>query len=155
MQEARETQSTAKKNFFTRLMAEFDKDREVWLRMVRVVAELDCLVSLAKASHDMDEPKCRPEFVESEQALIDFADLRHPSMCLHRDFIANNVQLGGEVARTTLLTGPNMAGKSTLLRMTAAGVIMAQLGCYVPASRAKLSPIDKIQTRMGAYDSKL
>jgi hypothetical protein len=52
-----------------------------------------------------------------------------------------------------LLTGPNMAGKSTLLRMTAAGIIMAQLGCYVPAREAKLSPVDKIQTRMGAYDS--
>jgi DNA mismatch repair protein MSH6 len=153
MQEARETQSIAKKNFFNKLMAEFDKDREVWLKMVRVVAELDCLISLTKASEDLDEPRCRPEFVESEQAFIDFADLRHPSMCLQRDFIANDVQLGGDVARTTLLTGPNMAGKSTLLRMTAAGVIMAQMGCYVPASRARLSPIDKIQTRMGAYDS--
>jgi len=46
-----------------------------------------------------------------------------------------------------------MAGKSTLLRMTAAGVILAQLGCYVPAESARLSPIDRIQTRMGAYDS--
>lgn len=155
MQEARETQSIAKKSFFRRLLAEFDKDREVWLKMVRIVAELDCLVSLAKASHDMDEPKCRPEFVESEQAFVDFGDLRHPSMCLQRDFIANDVQLGGDVARTTLLTGPNMAGKSTLLRMSAAGVILAQLGCYVPAARARLSPIDKIQTRMGAYDSEL
>lgn len=153
MQEARETQSTAKKTFFRRLLGEFDKDRTMWLRMIRVVAELDCLVSLAKASHDMDEPKCRPEFIESEQAFIDFGELRHASMSLQRDFIPNDVQLGGDLARTTLLTGPNMAGKSTLLRMTAAGVIMAQLGCYVPAARARLSPVDKIQTRMGAYDS--
>lgn len=75
-------------------------------------------------------------------------------MCLRTaDLIANDVQLGAEQPRTVLLTGPNMAGKSTLLRMAAAGVIMAQLGCYVPATRARLSPIDKIQTRMGAYDS--
>ena len=47
-----------------------------------------------------------------------------------------------------------MAGKSTLLRMTAAGIILAQMGCYVPASNAILAPVDKIQTRMGAYDSK-
>ncbi|KLT40648.1 putative mismatch repair-related protein [Cutaneotrichosporon oleaginosum] len=153
MQEARETEATAKRNFFRKLLAEFDSDRTAWLSMVRVVAELDCLVSLAKASHDMDEPKCRPEFMETEQAFVDFGDLRHPSMCLQRDFIANNVQLGADVARTTLLTGPNMAGKSTLLRMTAAAVIMAQLGCYVPAAHARLSPIDKIQTRMGAYDN--
>lgn len=125
----------------------------MWLRMIRVIAELDCLVSLAKASHDMDEPKCRPEFIESEQAVVDFSELRHASMSLQRDFIPNDVQLGGDHPRTSLLTGPNMAGKSTLLRMTAAGVIMAQLGCYVPAARARLSPIDKIQTRMGAYDS--
>ncbi|GMK58904.1 hypothetical protein CspeluHIS016_0603460 [Cutaneotrichosporon spelunceum] len=153
MQEARETQASAKKNFFRKLLSEFDNDRIAWLSMVRVIAELDCLVSLAKASFDMDEPKCRPEFVETEQAFVDFGDLRHPSMCLQREFIANDVQLGGDVARTTLLTGPNMAGKSTLLRMTAAGVIMAQLGCYVPAAHARLSPIDKIQTRMGAYDN--
>lgn len=106
----------------------------------------------------MDEPKCRPEFINSETAFIDFEELRHPSMCLRADFIANDVRLGGEVEgevapRQVLLTGPNMAGKSTLLRMTAAGIIMAQLGCYVPARKAILSPVDKIQTRMGAYDS--
>lgn len=77
-------------------------------------------------------------------------------MCLRSDFIPNDVKLGGQeddTPRTVLLTGPNMAGKSTLLRMTAAGIIMAQIGCFVPAAKARLSPIDKIQTRMGAYDS--
>jgi len=103
----------------------------------------------------MDEPKCRPTFIDSTEAFIDFTELRHPSMCLRSSFISNNVQLGGGVARQVLLTGPNMAGKSTLLRMTAAGVILAQLGCYVPAESARLSPIDRIQTRMGAYDSEL
>ena len=125
----------------------------VVLMYCRVVAELDCLVSLAKASADLDQPKCRPDFVQTEQAFVDFKDLRHPSMCLRSDFISNDVQLGGTQARMVLLTGPNMAGKSTLLRMTAAGVIMAQLGCYVPAARATIAPIDRIQTRMGAYDS--
>lgn len=74
-------------------------------------------------------------------------------MCLRSDFISNDVQLGDGLPRQTLLTGPNTAGKSTLCRMTAVGVIMAQLGCYVPASSARLSPIDKIHTRMGAYDN--
>jgi DNA mismatch repair protein MSH6 len=123
------------------------------LKAVRVIAELDCLVSLAKASTGMDEPKCRPTFIDTPEAFIDFTELRHPSMCLRSSFISNNVQLGGNAARQVLLTGPNMAGKSTLLRMTAAGVILAQLGCYVPAESARLSPIDRIQTRMGAYDS--
>jgi DNA mismatch repair protein MSH6 len=58
-----------------------------------------------------------------------------------------------DAPRQVLLTGPNMAGKSTLLRMTAAGIILAQMGCYVPARKAVMSPVDKIQTRMGAYDS--
>lgn len=129
----------------------------------RIIAELDCLVSLARSSQAMDEPKCRPQLVESPSAFVDFEELRHPSMCLRSDaFIPNNVQLGAppaasgdpsSSARQVLLTGPNMAGKSTLLRMTAAGVIMAQLGCYVPAARASISPMDRIQTRMGAYDS--
>lgn len=143
----------AKRAFFGNLLHEFDKDRPSWLKSIRVIAELDCLVSLAKASAAMDSPKCRPVFVDTPQAFVDFTELRHPSMCLRSSFIANDVQLGGDQPRQILLTGPNMAGKSTLLRMTAAGVIMAQLGCYVPAEKARLSPIDRIQTRMGAYDS--
>lgn len=145
----------AKRAFFGNLLAEFDKDRQSWLKAIRVIAELDCLVSLAKASAALDSPKCRPEFIDSPQAFVDFTDLRHPSMCLRSAFISNDVQLGGDQPRQVLLTGPNMAGKSTLLRMTAAAVIMAQLGCYVPAEKARLSPIDRIQTRMGAYDSEL
>src|SRR6478735_8847547 len=72
-----------------------------------VLAELDCLLSLAKASADLDEPKCRPTIVESEQSFIDFKDLRHPAMCLRSDFISNDVQLGGAVPRQALLTGPS------------------------------------------------
>ena len=123
----------------------------------RVISELDCLVSLAKTSSSLDEPRCRPTFIESDSASVEFEQLRHPSMCLRADFIPNDVQLGGpaDEARQILLTGPNMAGKSTLLRMTAAGIIMAQMGCYVPASKAVLAPVDRIQTRMGAYDSEL
>ena len=155
LQEARERHFVAKRAFFGTLLVEFDKDRTEWLKAVTVIAELDCLVSLAKSSADMGVPNCRPTFVESPEAFIDFTELRHPSMCLRADFIANDVQLGGQAARQVLLTGPNMAGKSTLLRMTAAGVILAQLGCYVPAASATLSPIDRIQTRMGAYDSTL
>ncbi|ORY31917.1 muts domain V-domain-containing protein [Naematelia encephala] len=153
LQEARETLGAAKKNFYKHLLAEFDKDRTEWLRCVKVIAELDCLCSLAKASSELQEPKCRPEFVDTPQAFVDFDDLRHATLSVRGDFIPNNVRLGGETPRTILLTGPNMAGKSTLLRMTAAGVIMAQIGCYVPAAKARMSTIDRIQTRMGAYDN--
>jgi DNA mismatch repair protein MSH6 len=73
----------------------------------RIFAEMDCLLSLAKSSADMDEPKVRPIIVESDSAYIDFEDLRHPCMSLRTDFIANNVKLGGDVARQVLLTGPS------------------------------------------------
>ncbi|KAJ6488686.1 muts domain V-domain-containing protein [Mycena vitilis] len=137
LKEARENRNAAIKAFRLRLFAEFDTDRSIWLRAVRVFAELDCLFALAKASNAIGEPSCRPVFVEGDAAWVDFKELRHPTL-------SSNV---------ALLTGPNMAGKSTVMRMTATGVIMAQLGMRVPAAEARLCPVDAILTRMGAYDN--
>lgn len=108
LKEAREERNTAIKEFKFRLFAEFDKDRDVWLRAVRVLAELDCLFSLAKSSVAIGEPACRPEFSEDagECASLEFEDLRHPALCLRSDnFIPNDVKLGGDVGRVALLTG--------------------------------------------------
>ncbi|ORY49140.1 hypothetical protein BCR33DRAFT_753229 [Rhizoclosmatium globosum] len=82
--------------------------------------------------------------------------LRHP--CIHtesgKEFIPNDTVLGGEGGSTMiLLTGPNMGGKSTLLRQTCIAVIMAQLGCYVPAATCRLTPFERIFTRIGAHDN--
>ncbi|KAG8933876.1 DNA mismatch repair protein msh6 [Tulasnella sp. 419] len=152
--EAHENRNAAIKRFKLRLYDEFDSDRDIWLQAVKVIAEVDCLVSLCKASLDLGEPSCRPQFVECDQAFVEFVQLRHPSLCLKTDsFIPNDIKMGGEAEGIMLLTGANMAGKSTLMRMTAAGIIMAQLGMYVPAASARLAPIDKILTRMGAYDN--
>ncbi|TCD63485.1 DNA mismatch repair protein msh6, partial [Steccherinum ochraceum] len=157
LKEARENRNQAAKAFLGRLYAEFDADRSVWLRAIRVLSELDCLFSLAKASSAMSEPRCRPEFVDGDAAFVDFQELRHPALCVSSSlkgvFIPNDVKLGGDVAKIALLTGPNMGGKSTAMRMTAAGVIMAQLGMMVPAKKARLCPVDAILTRMGAYDN--
>ncbi|KAG1747375.1 DNA mismatch repair protein Msh6 [Suillus lakei] len=154
LKEARENRSAAVKSFKGRLYAEFDTDRGTWLRAVRVLAELDCLFSLAKASVAMGEPSCRPELVEGDAAFIEFEELRHPTLAsLREGFVANDIKLGGDLGRVALLTGPNMGGKSTVMRMTATGVIMAQLGMLVPAKSARLCPIDAILTRMGAYDN--
>ncbi|KAF9010212.1 muts domain V-domain-containing protein [Cyathus striatus] len=159
LKEARENRSAAIKAFKFRLYSEFDADRAIWLRVIRVFSELDCLVGLAKSSTAIGEPSCRPEFIEGDEAWLDFEELRHPTLCLStnlRNFIPNDVKLGGDVGKIALLTGPNMAGKSTtvqIMRMTATGVIMAQLGMLVPASRARLCPVDAIITRMGAYDN--
>ncbi|KAF7338601.1 DNA mismatch repair protein [Mycena venus] len=156
LKEARENRNAAIRAFRLRLFGEFDADRSIWLRAVRVFAELDCLFSLAKASNAIGEPSCRPVFVEGDAAWVDFKELRHPTLCMNanlKSFIPNDIKLGGEAANVALLTGPNMAGKSTVMRMTATGVIMAQLGMYVPATEARLSPVDAILTRMGAYDN--
>ncbi|KAG9048858.1 DNA mismatch repair protein msh6 [Tulasnella sp. UAMH 9824] len=153
--EAQETRNAAIRNFKAKLYADFDADRDVWLRAVRVMAELDCLFSLAKSSAAIGEPSCRPEFVESDEAFVEFEQLRHPAMCLKADFIPNDVKMGKgcDTPGIMLLTGANMAGKSTVMRMTAAGVIMAQMGMRIPAQSARISPVDKILTRMGAYDN--
>lgn len=80
----------------------------MWLRAIRVLAELDCLFSLAKSSQALGEPVCRPEFVETNgEAWVDFEELRHPALAMRTkgDFIPNDVKLGGEVGRIALLTG--------------------------------------------------
>lgn len=108
LKEAKENRNTAVKTFRYRVFAEFDKDRSVWLRAVRVLAELDCLLGLAKSSTAIGTPSCRPTFVEGEDAWVDFEQLRHPTLSLSasvNEFIPNNVKLGGEVGRIALLTG--------------------------------------------------
>ncbi|KAG7445110.1 DNA mismatch repair protein Msh6, partial [Guyanagaster necrorhizus] len=156
LKEARENRNTIMKAFKNRVFEEFDADRGVWLRAIRVFAELDCLFSLAKSSSVLGEPVCRPELVEGDSAFVDFKDLRHPTLAISanmKSFIPNDVKLGGDAGRIALLTGPNMAGKSTVMRMTATGIIMAQLGMLVPAAKARVCPVDAILTRMGAYDN--
>jgi DNA mismatch repair protein MSH6 len=154
LKEARETRLAALKEFHAQLFVEFSDDGPLFLRAVKGLAELDCLLSLAKASYAMGEPTCRPEFVDCETALVDFEELRHPCMATASgaDFIANNVALGGEHDEVVILTGGNMAGKSTTARTTATAVILAQMGCRVPATRARISPVDRIASRMGAND---
>ena len=119
LKEARENRNTAIKEFKSRLFAEFDADRGVWLRAIRVLAELDCLFSLAKASSALGEPACRPEFVEGDEAFVDFEDLRHPALVsLKGDFIPNDVRLGGDVGRIALLTGAWSSSRSGMVQLT-------------------------------------
>ncbi|RDA91873.1 hypothetical protein CP533_0360 [Ophiocordyceps camponoti-saundersi (nom. inval.)] len=154
LQEAEETHSQLVREVASRFFARFDADHDSWLRAIRVVAQLDCLVSLARASAGLGQPSCRPVFVESERSVVEFEGLRHPCMAdAVDDFIANDVKLGGDVPKMTLLTGANAAGKSTVLRMSCVAVIMAQMGCLVPASSARLTPVDRIMSRLGANDN--
>ncbi|GAA6018493.1 hypothetical protein JCM11491_006423 [Sporobolomyces phaffii] len=153
LKEARERKGMVVNDFQFKLYGEFDKDYSTWMTVVRTVAQLDCLMSLSKSSAALGEPCVRPEIVDSDQAILEFEELRHPCiLSAATDFIPNDVAIGGNAQNLMLLTGPNMAGKSTMLRMTCTAVIMAQLGCYVPASKARIAPVDAIYSRMGAND---
>ncbi|CAO1596275.1 DNA mismatch repair protein msh6 [Xanthoria calcicola] len=154
LQEAQETHGQIVKEVAGRFFARFSEDYTTWLAAVRVVSQLDCLISLAKASSTLGEPCCRPEFIDDERTVVEFQDLRHPCLLPNvTEFIPNDVHLGGSTQNINLLTGANAAGKSTILRMTCIAVIMAQIGCYVPASTARLTPVDRIMSRLGANDN--
>ena len=118
LQEAEETHSQLVKEVASRFFRKFDTDYEIWLKAIRIVAHLDCLVSLAKASSSLGQPCCRPNFVDEDRSIVEFEELRHPCMInTVDDFIPNDIKLGGEQAKINLLTGANAAGKSTILRM--------------------------------------
>lgn len=154
LQEAEETHSQLLREVSNRFCKKFDVDYESWVRAISIIAQLDCLVSLAKASMSLGEPSCRPQFVDEKRSVIEFEELRHPCMTTTvDDFIPNDIKLGGDQANISLLTGANAAGKSTVLRMSCIAVIMAQIGCYVPAVSARLTPVDRIMSRLGANDN--
>ncbi|KAK0625405.1 muts domain V-domain-containing protein [Bombardia bombarda] len=154
LQEAEELHSQIVKEVASRFFKRFDKDYETWLQAIRIISQLDCLISLAKASSSLGQPSCRPVFVDEERSVVQFEELRHPCMLnAVDDFIPNDIRLGGDEAKINLLTGANAAGKSTILRMSCTAVIMAQIGCYVPAVSALLTPVDRIMSRLGANDN--
>lgn len=153
LQESQERHSQIVKDVAGRFYARFDENYEIWLAAVKIIAQLDCLISLAKASSSLGHPSCRPEFVDDERSTLELVELRHPCLLANvDDFIPNDIVLGGQTNNLTLLTGANAAGKSTVLRMTCIAVIMAQIGCYLPCQYARLTPFDRIMSRLGAQD---
>lgn len=117
----------------------------------RNIAVLDVLTGLAEAADRYNY--VRPQLVPDGQ--IDIRDGRHPLVerILRRElFVPNNTRLNHSDCEIMLITGPNMAGKSTYMRQTALLVLMAQMGSFVPAGEAVISPVDRIFTRIGASD---
>ena len=111
------------------------------------VAVLDCLLSLSAAARELNYT--RPEVDDGDG--IEIEGGRHPVVeALSREFVSNDLRLGED--RVIILTGPNMAGKSTYLRQNALIVLMAQIGSFVPAARAVIGAVDRIFTRVGASD---
>ena len=115
-----------------------------------VVSTLDALISLARASERNGYAK--PEVVEGTEIFI--RDGRHPVVeaSAAGDFVPNDLSVDGSTSQVLVITGPNMAGKSTYLRQNALIVLMAQIGCFVPAAEARIGVVDRIFTRVGASD---
>jgi DNA mismatch repair protein MutS len=118
-----------------------------------LLARLDCLLSFARCA--MEYKYFRPEINDTE--IIDIKDGRHPvierQLPADESYVANDVLLDSTQQQVIIITGPNMAGKSALLRQTALIVLMAQIGSFVPAAGARIGYVDKIFTRVGASDN--
>ncbi len=120
-------------------------------KTAKSIAKLDAFISLAVVADE--NHYCRPKI--NETGLIDIKEGRHPvveKMIQNDMFIANDTYLDNNSHRISIITGPNMAGKSTYMRQTAIIVLMAQIGSFVPASSAKIGIADRIFTRVGASD---
>ena len=118
-----------------------------------LIARLDCLLSFAKCAQKNNY--IRPELDDS--TMLDIRDGRHPvietELPIGEPFVPNDLFLDSESVQIILITGPNMSGKSALLRQTALITLMAQMGSFVPAASARIGLVDKIFTRVGASDN--
>ncbi len=119
----------------------------------QLIAQLDCLASFALQAKN--ENYCKPELLDAYT--LDIEEGRHPviekQLPLGEDYITNNLHLDRENQQVIMITGPNMSGKSAILRQTALIVLMAQMGSFVPAKAAEIGLVDKIFTRVGASDN--
>ena len=141
----------------TQLYMELIQDMQEFIPQIQInanlIAHLDCLLSFMKVSQM--QRYVRPVVDDSE--VIDILQGRHPvietQLPIGEQYVPNDVLLDTERQQIMMITGPNMAGKSALLRQTALIVLLAQIGCFVPAERARIGMVDKIFTRVGASDN--
>ena len=122
-------------------------------KTARALAAVDCLASLARAA--IKDRYIRPSIISPKDGYISIKDGRHPMVehALKRDmFVPNDTELNHRNQEILVITGPNMAGKSTYMRQVAVLTIMAQVGSFIPARSAVFAPVDRIFTRVGATD---
>ena len=138
---------------YAQLLAELTQYVSPIQKDASLVARVDCLLSFAIQS--VNRHYCRPEVNDTQ--VIDIKEGRHPVietlLKVGEEYISNDVYLDDSSQQIIIITGPNMSGKSALLRQTALIVLMAQIGCFVPAKSAKIGLVDKIFSRVGASDN--
>jgi DNA mismatch repair protein MutS len=119
----------------------------------RILASVDCLLSFAQVA--LTNKYIKPKLADTDS--LEIKDGRHPviekQISIGEEYVPNDLYLDNKAQQIIIITGPNMAGKSALLRQTALIVLMAQMGCFVPASYARIGIIDKVFTRVGASDN--
>ena len=143
--------SRLEEHLFGEIVEMLARNIPVFQRIAEAVAMLDCLTALATVAKE--NKYCRPEI--AEEGALEIEEGRHPVVeAISRErFVPNDCTLDNGDARTMIITGPNMAGKSTYLRQVALITFMAQVGSFVPAKRARIPLTDRIFTRIGANDN--
>ena len=136
---------------FANLKEQLLNNTEIMQQVANIISVVDCIYSLSTVAVENDY--CKPNITEGKQ--INIVAGRHPvveKMMKGQDFIPNDCKLNDAEQRTMILTGPNMAGKSTFMRQVALITYLAHIGSFVPASSADICIIDRIFTRIGASD---
>jgi len=147
---AEERAKTLEYDLFEQIRARVSEWIDPLQRVADAVAQIDVLASLAHLAAERDY--CRPEIVDED--VLEIHDGRHPVLeqSLGEGFVPNDCMLDERDARLLIITGPNMAGKSTYIRQVALLVLLAQTGSFVPAGRMRLGLVDRIFARVGASD---
>jgi DNA mismatch repair protein MutS len=148
-----ERQKNLERQIFEKIVNQLREYVAPLQELAQVVGDIDVLQSLATVS--VQSNYTRPELVARSKLVLKIKQGRHPVLeknaAVH--FIANDIDIDEHQNRFILITGPNMAGKSTIMRQVALLVVLAQIGCFVPAETASISIVDKLFTRIGALDN--
>ena len=150
---AEEQISTLEIQIFKEIIAYINKFINQLQTNAKSIAELDCLLGFSKIAKDYNY--CKPSLNDS--LVVDIEEGRHPvierNLPAGEEYVSNNVYLDNTTQQIIMVTGPNMSGKSALLRQTALIALMAQMGSFVPAKSARIGYVDRIFTRVGASDN--
>ncbi|XP_001661901.2 probable DNA mismatch repair protein Msh6 [Aedes aegypti] len=140
------------KDLSRRIFEKFSSSYEMWRTCIDLTGTLDVLTSLAEYARS-EGNMCVPEILDdSAGQVFELEEGIHPCVSDSENYIPNGVNIGGEGAPLVLLTGPNMGGKSTLMRQVGILAVMAQIGSRIPAESCRMTLIDRIFTRLGAND---
>ena len=156
-QHAVEKRRSATQNIYSHFLQRYDSHSSILATAISVLSQIDCIYSLYKASTSFQQSATKPQIIPhyNGESSLSIKQSIHPCV---RDCIPNDISIGPSECSPSspqmiLLTGPNMGGKSTLLRQVCIQTILAQIGCFCPAQSMTLAPFTKIFTRIGANDN--